>query len=298
MKRFYKIMLVLFAAVLVVTSSWVSVAAADDTPGYWKFSGKTSYIYARNVPADERKTGSFTDNENKQKSKWEVNFNDGTVSFTFEQSYPYDGGTNPKGSYGKITASISEPAAYYKEDEMVTLSGKVFATTQWYYNIGPFIGAAFHYGEFTSDNLGFTTNGNGFEVKDGSLETYSGEYNNNQPASSEGTIGQKFSALKTKYGDKANIVISCENMCAVYEYVWTKGTPSADAEEDYVTFTLKKGKSLQIGINTSSKVKYTSSNKSVATVKSSGKIKAKSKGTAIITMKYGDKTQKVKIIVN
>ena len=45
------------------------------------------------------------------------------------------------------------------------------------------------------------------------------------------------------------------------------------------------------------KVTYTSSNKKVATVTSKGVVKAKKKGTAVITVKSGSKKVKCKVIV-
>lgn len=63
------------------------------------------------------------------------------------------------------------------------------------------------------------------------------------------------------------------------------------------TVTVKEGSSVQLGIDTNSKVKYTSSDTSVATVSSSGKVTAKSKGSAVITAVYGKNTVIIKIIV-
>ena len=45
------------------------------------------------------------------------------------------------------------------------------------------------------------------------------------------------------------------------------------------------------------KVTYTSSNKKVATVTSKGVIRAKKKGTAVITVKSGSRTVKCKVTV-
>ena len=66
----------------------------------------------------------------------------------------------------------------------------------------------------------------------------------------------------------------------------------------------KKKKTLRVGDKytlkikgTSKKVKWTSSNKKVATVNSKGKVKAKKKGTATITAKVGGKKYKCKITV-
>ena len=62
------------------------------------------------------------------------------------------------------------------------------------------------------------------------------------------------------------------------------------------TYTLKKGKTVQFGA-TDADAKWSTSNKSVATVSSKGVIKGVKKGEAIITIKSGSQTQKIKIIV-
>lgn len=66
--------------------------------------------------------------------------------------------------------------------------------------------------------------------------------------------------------------------------------------------TLKKGKTLTLKpavtpLTSVQKVTYRSSNKKVATVTSKGVIKAKKKGTAVITVKSGSKTAKCKITI-
>ncbi len=66
--------------------------------------------------------------------------------------------------------------------------------------------------------------------------------------------------------------------------------------------TLKKGKSLTIKIKkitkkTTDKITYKSSKKSVATVDAYGKVKAKKKGKATITVKCGKKSAKLKLTV-
>lgn len=63
---------------------------------------------------------------------------------------------------------------------------------------------------------------------------------------------------------------------------------------------LKKGKTFKIVVKNAdkkTKIKYRSSNKKVATVNSKGKIKAKKKGKATITVKIGKTTRKVKVRV-
>lgn len=68
------------------------------------------------------------------------------------------------------------------------------------------------------------------------------------------------------------------------------------------TLTLKKGtskklKPVLLPVTSQEEISYMSSNKSVATVSSSGKIKARKKGTAVITVKSGTKTAKCKVII-
>lgn len=60
------------------------------------------------------------------------------------------------------------------------------------------------------------------------------------------------------------------------------------------TFTVKAVKN---PITSPDKVTFKSSNKKVATVSSKGKITAKKKGTATITVKAGKKTKKIKVTV-
>ena len=62
--------------------------------------------------------------------------------------------------------------------------------------------------------------------------------------------------------------------------------------------TLKKGKTLKLKVKTNKKkVTFKSSNKKVATVSKAGKIKAKKKGKATITVKAGKKKVKIKVTV-
>ena len=63
------------------------------------------------------------------------------------------------------------------------------------------------------------------------------------------------------------------------------------------TLVLKKGKSIKINAKSNVKVRFKTSKKKVATVSSKGKIKAKKKGRATITITAGDLTYKVKVIV-
>lgn len=77
-------------------------------------------------------------------------------------------------------------------------------------------------------------------------------------------------------------------------------TTAPKAKISYLTLELTKGSSIKLGTvvtPTGSTVTWKSSNSSVATVSSTGKVTAKAKGNAIITAKSGTSTQKIKIIV-
>ena len=69
----------------------------------------------------------------------------------------------------------------------------------------------------------------------------------------------------------------------------------SDDEADCITVQMKKGGTLQLAFGDDAK--WTSSDKSVVTVTSGGKITAKKAGTAVITAKSDSKTDKIKIKV-
>ena len=80
------------------------------------------------------------------------------------------------------------------------------------------------------------------------------------------------------------------------------GTSTASASNSsikYLNLYLEEGDTLKLGavITGSEKITYSSSDSSVATVNSSGKIKAKNVGTAYITVKCGTSSMKVKVTV-
>lgn len=98
--------------------------------------------------------------------------------------------------------------------------------------------------------------------------------------------------VKTQYGATATITIKTQKAPVKVTNLTVNKTK----------VTLKKGKTFQLEvtkkyITSLYKVKYTSSNKKVATVSSKGKIKAKKKGKATITIKCQNKTKKVKVTV-
>lgn len=63
-----------------------------------------------------------------------------------------------------------------------------------------------------------------------------------------------------------------------------------------MSLTLKKGDTVQLGAN-GDNAKWSTSQKSVATVSASGLVTAVKKGKAVITLKCGSKTQTIEIIV-
>jgi uncharacterized protein YjdB len=115
--------------------------------------------------------------------------------------------------------------------------------------------------------------------------------------SSKGKItGKKAGTAKItvtlKSGKKATITIKVQK----------KAVATSKITVNSKKVTLKKGGKFQIKTTVSpttskQKVTYTSNDKKVATVSSSGKITAKKKGTATITVKSGSKSVKVKVTV-
>ena len=84
------------------------------------------------------------------------------------------------------------------------------------------------------------------------------------------------------------------------KFTATYPSTATKAKISYISVTMSKGSTLQLGAvvsPSSSKVKWTSSKTSVATVSSSGKITAKAKGATIITAKSGTSTKKIRIVV-
>lgn len=81
----------------------------------------------------------------------------------------------------------------------------------------------------------------------------------------------------------------------------SSGSSSAsNAKVYYIVLYLEKGDRLSLGatITKGAKVTWKSSNTSVASVSSSGKLTAKGKGSAIITAKCGSSSKTIKVIVS
>ena len=73
---------------------------------------------------------------------------------------------------------------------------------------------------------------------------------------------------------------------------------AASVKLNYKKLTLYKGQKKQLKIKgTKKKAKWSSNKKSVVSVDKKGKITAKKKGTAVITVKAGKKTVKCKVTV-
>jgi len=102
----------------------------------------------------------------------------------------------------------------------------------------------------------------------------------------------------------ATITAVNKNGKAVTLKVTVKKAPSKIVKLNAAQKTLKKNQTFKIKVTlpkktASHKITYKSSNKSVAAVSKKGKVTAKKKGTAIITVKtFNKKAKKIKIIVN
>lgn len=110
---------------------------------------------------------------------------------------------------------------------------------------------------------------------------------------------------------KGNAHVENSVVIAGKTYKVSSLTGSTAVDKDYTTTTLggvainKSTMNLSVGgtdtfktLGTTKKVTYSSSNKKVATVTTSGKVTAKGAGIATITMKMGAKTYKVRVRVN
>lgn len=101
--------------------------------------------------------------------------------------------------------------------------------------------------------------------------------------------------VKAKKAGKVNIIVQVGNYKQVVKITVKKPTMKLVKS----SAKLKKGKKVTIKVKAApvSKVTFKSSNKKVATVSSKGVVKAKKKGTAIITVKCNGITKKFKVTV-
>ncbi|MDR1833110.1 MAG: Ig-like domain-containing protein [Propionibacteriaceae bacterium] len=101
---------------------------------------------------------------------------------------------------------------------------------------------------------------------------------------------------------KATITVGIQGTKLTATTVVTVTSPATKVKLNKAKLTLKKGKSATLKAtvtpnDSTSKVKWTSSNKKVATVSSSGKVVAKKKGKATITVQAGTKKATLKLTV-
>lgn len=110
----------------------------------------------------------------------------------------------------------------------------------------------------------------------------------------KGTVSFEVKANKTYYvrtGRLNGYIRGTGKFELSFNYPTGEEAPSA-----LMGVTLKKGETLQLTAN-GSKAKWSSSDKSVASVSGSGLVKAVKKGKAVITVKCGSKSQSIEVTV-
>lgn len=188
--------------------------------------------------------------------------------------------------------------------ETVTVSVKISSSVNiWAANVM----LGYNSGElqYVSSSLGDAASG-GNLYNSGSSVNFAGMFS----AKSGTVFTVKFKILKSS-GSSVLTLTSSENIDyndKTYDFSATNGTvtvskPVTGITLDKSSVNLKKGETAQLsaivtpGDATNKTVTYSTSDKSVATVSSSGKITAVGGGTATITAKAGDKTAKCKVSV-
>lgn len=110
-----------------------------------------------------------------------------------------------------------------------------------------------------------------------------------------------YGVKKGTYYIRFNRYSSTGNGKLSFTATYPSSSSSKSAKISYLSMTLGKGSSVQLGTvlsgSSSQKVTWTSSKSSVVSVSSSGKISCKKKGTATITAKLGSSKVKIKIKV-
>lgn len=146
----------------------------------------------------------------------------------------------------------------------------------------------------------------GIVVPYNSLKIYSGSdralhYGYVTPEWNEDTEQCSFSTTyKVKKGTYYIRILTEADFNGSGAFSFTAEYPTTEATKiDYLTVSLKKGSSLELGaaLSGSGEVSWSSSKKAVASVDSDGIVTAKKKGSAIITAKCGTSSKKIKIIV-
>ncbi len=126
-------------------------------------------------------------------------------------------------------------------------------------------------------------------------ETY---YQNSKTGIFKATMSFSVKAGETYYM-KVDAARSSGQTEAEFELTFkypTADSSSSTSSEAFMTLTMKKGDTLQLGAN-GENAKWTSSDKTVASVSSKGLVTAKKAGSAVITVKCGSKSQTIEIIV-
>lgn len=121
-------------------------------------------------------------------------------------------------------------------------------------------------------------------------------YRNRDTGAFKGTLSWDVKANKTYY---IKIAPNNQKTKCTASFFYPSGEP---ADDTFMTATLKKGDTLKLGAvapagKKSSDIKWSSSNKTAAAISADGLVTAVKKGEAIITVKCGNKSQKIKIIV-
>lgn len=299
MKRIFSF--IVAGAVAAVTFAVTPVTAqAANTGGYWKYTGMK--IYCLQAPGNIETTKASFDSNGTRTTFRTAKTDSG---YTFHVTQKSDE------SSGVHDLTFTSPASsYYSAGEKVSVgfTAKVQYTpgTASYHEPETKVRAGFTEGKFTADSLRqsyssvFKNSGGGKDIAAKANKT-------DRTGKASGTLSAKFpdpASMSDKSGI-VNIYISCKtgsiNLAAIYTYKWTKGTKPSDAEFAYIQITMEKGSSIRLDSiltdGSAAKAKYSSSKSSVASVSSSGKVTAKSKGTAVITITCGKITIKIHIKV-
>ena len=304
MKKFLSIAL---AAVMAMTILVIPASAAET--GYWSFTGVKFYTSVNGTVKLLKSGDSWSETtSNSLKISDSVVRDADNKSGTYQDKLYYDThyktgtGFDMYGQTAKGNVTWTEPPAYICSKEKITIQCGVTAsrTSDWI-NGSASVSIYLYNGKFDTADYGSIANSIGEfrgEDKDGSVLKSikaSTDYAKGNSAFASGRLSAEMADINSSTVKKTvNIIVSLNGKScgakAVYEYVWKTGTPPADDGAGIWTITLKKGAPAQLGIDTSGKVTYSTSKKSVAAITSSGKVTAKAKGTAIITAKCGSST--------
>lgn len=155
------------------------------------------------------------------------------------------------------------------------------------------------------DEDGAYLNVESLDVKAGSLR--SGGEGKNYIESNWNSTSERFSASATYKVTKGTFYITVSDVIDGGGYSAGEGAfkitadfpTKTSTDLSYLGITMKKGDTMQldsVGVS-SSKAKWTSSKKTVASVTAKGVVTAKKKGTTVISCTYNGKTVKLKVTV-